>query len=160
MWKQKQLDWLSKPGIYKRECSDMCGVYSKLPSYTMHTFSHNMLKKLREDAYVDGTKRVAPIIDDEGFDALSLTVWYFDDGSLNRKYGTVTFATNGFAKEDVVRLIRFLSDRFEIIATAEPRRNNTFAIRINPTKTVRFFNVINSRRADFPTSMLYKLPSQ
>ena len=158
-WKKEMLGWLCDSELYKR-ASKGDGVYSKLPTYSLRTHSHPYLHELREQLYAEKIKRVAPIIESERFDELALAVWYFDDGSLNKRYGTVTLATNGFLEEDVVLLARCLGNKFGIETKLEPRRNNTLAIRVNATKTTRFFEVINRVSDILPRSMFYKLPSQ
>lgn len=158
-WKKKMLGWLCDSDLYKRK-SKGDGVYSKFPTYSLRTHSHPYFYKLREQLYAEKIKRVAPIIESEGFDDLALAVWYFDDGSLNKRYGTVTLATNSFLKEDVVLLVEFLRDKFEVDAILEPRRNNTLSIRVNTAKAARFFEVINRVSDILPKSMFYKLPSQ
>jgi hypothetical protein len=105
-------------------------------------------------------KRVSPIINSPFFDELSLAVWYFDDGSLNRSSGVVTFATNGFCLEDVLLLQNMMSERFGIESKIEPRRTSTFAIRVNRSKTKIFFKTLMSRLPVAPPSMEYKYPCQ
>lgn len=158
-WKQEMLGWLPFQEISRRESSDV-GVFSKLPTYTVRTHSHPYLKRLRKQCWDNGLKRVSPIIDSPFFNELSLAIWYFDDGSLNRNSGVVTFATNGFCLEDVHLLQTTMSDRFGIESKIEPRRTSTFAIRVNKSKTQKLFEVMMSRLPIAPPSMEYKYPCQ
>lgn len=158
-WKQSRLSWLCFENIRKRD-SDQTPPFSCLPTYTVRSHVHPYLKELRRKCWISGQKAVAPIIDSQFFNALSLAVWYLDDGSLNSKYGTVTFATNGFTRGDVNILIDRLAQRFNLEAKLEERRNDTFAIRINKSKTRLFFDIIQGVMPEPPESMCYKLPSQ
>lgn len=158
-WKQEKLGWLCFQDISRRESSGI-GVFSKLPSYTVRTHSHPYLKKLRAQCWRDGMKRVSAIINSPFFDGLSFAVWYFDDGSLNRSSGVVTFATNGFCLEDVHLLQNMMSERFGVESKVEPRRTSTFAIRVNKSQTQTLFKAMMSRLPVAPPSMEYKYPCQ
>lgn len=158
-WKYEKLDWLPLQEISRREPSDT-GVFSKLPTYTVRTHSHPYLKKLRKQCWVDGLKMVSPIIESPFFNELSLAIWYFDDGSLNKSSGVVTFATNGFCLEDVYLLQEMMLERFGIESKLEPRRASTFAIRINKSKTQKLFEAMMSKIPVAPPSVEYKYPCQ
>ena len=158
-WKQRKLDWLCFDSVSKKQAAEG-GVYSQLPTYTIRTHVHPYLKILRRDSWVDGVKRVSPFISSPVFDELALAVWYFDDGSLNKHSGVVTIATNGFCLEDVVLLREFLMDRFGIESKLEPRRKGTHSLRVNKSKTSKFFELITSRIKDIPPSMEHKIPCQ
>lgn len=158
-WIKKKLEWLAMPRLYKSERSHK-PPFSNLPTYTVRSHHHPFLKDLRERLWIDGEKRVSALLDQKYFDELSLAVWYFDDGSLNKSSGVVTFATNGFLFEDVELIRGFMLKRFCIETVLEPRRNNTYSIRINKTKTPQFFDLVKSRIKKAPPSMEYKIPSQ
>jgi hypothetical protein len=158
-WIKEKLGWLAMPKLYKSDRPHK-PPFSKLPTYSVRSHHHPFLKELREKLWINGEKRISSLLDRCYFDELSLAVWYFDDGSLNKNSGVVTFATNGFPVVDVELIREFMRERFDIQTVLEPRRNNTYSIRINKSKTPRFFDLIKSRIEKTPPSMEYKIPSQ
>ena len=54
-------------------------------------------------------------------------------------------------------LIDRLAQRFNLEAKLEERRNDTFVIRINKSKTRLFFDIIQGVMPEPPESMCYKL---
>ena len=67
------------------------------PSYSFSTINHPELTAMHALCYPGGRKRLSR---DwlEGLTPLSLAVWYLDDGSLNRRYGTIVLCTNCFSR--------------------------------------------------------------
>lgn len=157
---EKQLDYLkwklgvfsafvSTKELYRRESS----FRGNAPCYSFSTISHPYLAALHKLCYPNGKKGISQ----QWLDLLSpqaLAVWYLDDGSLNRRYGTVVLCTNCFSRAEQDLIIRYLHERWGIEAKLEPRRNNQFVIRINASQSKAFRSIIAPY---VPECMSYKL---
>lgn len=123
------------------------------PTYSFSTITHPYLLALRGLCYPDGVKRVSR---DwlELLSSLSLAVWYMDDGSLNRRYGTIVLCTNCFSFHEQTTMIEYFTNRLGIEPKIEPRRNGQFILRINASQRYRFLDLISPH---IPDCMSYKL---
>lgn len=123
------------------------------PTYTFSTINHPYLKELHDLCYPDGVKRVTWDWLDL-LSPLSLAVWYMDDGSLNKRYGTVVLCTNCFSLDEHATLIDFFVSRFGIEPKVEPRRNGQVCLRINASQSKAFRDIVAPH---IPDCMAYKL---
>lgn len=126
--------------------------FSQLRTFTTKTVVHPWIKDLRNQIYRQGKKRIDRLVLSE-ITPLALAVWYMDDGSINRTYGVITIATNGFVVDDVKAIVEWLSSSFGIPSVLEKRRSDTWAIRINRTKARAFLEIVSPH---IPDCMAYK----
>ena len=149
-WKRAEFDnYVVTKELY-RATRDFHG---NAPTYSFSTITHPYLLELRALCYPEGKKRVT---DQwlEQLTPLSLAVWYLDDGSLNRRYGTVTLCTNSFSYDEHLLMREFFRSRFGIDARIEPRRNGQFSLRINASQSKAFRALVAPH---VPDCMMYKL---
>ncbi len=149
-WKLSEFEnYVVTKQFYRRVVS----FHNNAPTYSFSTITHPYLKELHDLCYPDGVKRVSRELLCQ-LSALSLAVWYMDDGSRNRNRGTVVLCTNCFSYDEHVLMVDFFANRFNIEAKIEPRRNGQFALRINASQRHRFFDLIAPH---IPDCMAYKL---
>jgi hypothetical protein len=91
--------------------------------------------------------------------AVSLAYWIMDDLSYNKIKGTLNFFTDSYSKEDVLLLIRILTDKFNIsccLIEYKIRKdgNIKYRIRINKSSVL---SLIDLTRIYILPSMVYKL---
>jgi hypothetical protein len=91
--------------------------------------------------------------------AVSLAYWIMDDGSYNKIKGTLIFCTDSYSKEDVLLLIRILTDKFNLscgLTGYKIRKdgNMSYRIRINKSSMP---SLIDLTRIYILPSMVYKL---
>lgn len=149
-WKRSEFEnFVTTKTFYGRETV----FHGNAPIYSFSTICHPYLAQLHDLCYPGGVKTVSQDWLDL-LSPLSLAVWYMDDGSLNRRYGTVVLCTNSFSLDEHALLIAFFLDRFGIAAKAEPRRNGQFVLRINASQRRKFFDLVSPH---IPDCMAYKL---
>ena len=149
-WKRNEFqNFVVQPQYY---CSSR-EFHGNLPSYQFGTINHPYLTELHALCYGSGRKAVtAEWL--EQISPLSLAVWYMDDGSINKRYGTIVLCTNSFSNDGQLLIIDFLSERYGIKSVIEPRRNNQSVIRINASQRYRFLELVGPH---IPDCMSYKL---
>ena len=109
-------------------------------------------------------KKVVPMeYIDKHFSALSLAIWYLDDGTLT-KAGTeksksyrIVLATNSFSFEEVTYLAKLLLERFGIIARVTPWQGNCFVLRMFQTESAKLLKIVNDVLPEGLQCMEYKL---
>ena len=127
--------------------------HGNAPTHSFSTISHPFLTELRALCYPNGVKHVSR----EWLDLLSplsLAVWYMDDGSRNRRYGTVVLCTNCFPADEQAIIIEYFLSRYGIEPKVEPRRNGQSVLRINVSQTKAFLEIVAPH---IPECMSYKL---
>lgn len=87
--------------IYK--CADTISIYSK---------NSKCLIPYRNAFYPNGKKIIPISFIKDKFTAKSLSYWYMDDGSLDRKCHSYIFNTQCFTKENLEEFISFLNFKF------------------------------------------------
>jgi len=131
--------------------------FSKLGCYSYSSIAHPWFKSLRDFCYVNGRKTLSKEWLDQ-IDDVALAVWYMDDGSLNKRYGTIVFCTMGFSYEEHCLMQRWFSERWGIETKIEPRlkpgRETTFALRINASQSKKLLAIISRH---VPPCMQYKV---
>jgi hypothetical protein len=127
--------------------------YGNRTTFSFATISHPYLLELHELCYPAGKKTVSETWLSL-LSPLSLAVWYMDDGSLNKTYGTIVLCTNCFSIDEQSLMVKYFADTFGIEAKTEPRRNGQSVLRINASQRSRFFDVVAPH---IPDCMFYKL---
>jgi hypothetical protein len=149
-WKLAEFDNFVVTKDFYRSVREFRG---NAPTYTFSTITHPYLRALRDLCYPEGKKRVTmPWL--EQLTPLSLAVWFLDDGSRNRRYGTITLCTNSFSYDEQELMRSVFLSRFGLDARIEPRRNGQFNLRINASRAGAFLALIAPH---VPDCMVYKL---
>ena len=149
-WKLSEFEnFVVTKDFYKHSSS----FHGTSPTYSFSTITHPYLLELRTLCYPNGVKRISQ----EWLNLLtplSLAVWYMDDGSLNKRYGTIVLCTNCFSIEEHHIMIDYFSSHYGIEPKLEPRRNGQVVLRINASESRHFRNIISPY---MPVCMSYKL---
>ena len=149
-WKRSEFQNYVTQADYAVSVRDFHG---NKPVYSFSTISHPYLTELHDMCYATGKKDVTQEWCSL-LSPLSLAVWYMDDGSINKRYGTIVLCTNSFSNEGQLMLIDCLGSRFGVKAVLEPRRNNQTVLRINASQRHRFLELVSPH---IPDCMSYKL---
>lgn len=150
LWKLHAFDnFVTTKKLY-RSTRDFRG---NAPTYSFSTITHPEIEEARRLTYPDGTKRISKEWLDK-LSPLSLAVWYMDDGSLNKRYGTIVLCTNMFTLKEHQMMIDFFEERYSIHPKPEKRRNDQYVLRINASESKRFRSIIAEH---VPPCMDYKL---
>ncbi len=106
-WKHKELASLDPGPLY---------FYAKTqyPFWRFLTKPHPYLAELRESFYVEGKKVVPDKILELLDTPQSLAVWFMDDGTLDKRQGSILFETQCFSVEDIEKLKMCLQVNFGI----------------------------------------------
>lgn len=127
--------------------------HGNAPVHSFATISHPEITAFYHLTHPNGKK----LVTEEWLDLLSplsLAVWYMDDGSLNKRYGTIVLSTNAYSLPELSLMIDFFEKKYGLHAKLEKRRNDQYALRINASESKAFRSII----ADYvPTCMSYKL---
>ncbi len=84
------------------------------PFWRFVTRSHPYLVELRRLFYAEGRKGVPETIGSLLTHPKSLAVWFMDDGTCDRRQGSVLFETQSFGADHLDRLRDVLLDNFDI----------------------------------------------
>jgi hypothetical protein len=106
-WKHRELSDLQPSPLHKNDN----GGY---PFWRFVTRSHPHLIELRRLFYTGNTKVVPETIKVLLTHPKSLAVWFMDDGTCDRRQGSVLFETQSFGHGDLERLKMVLTDNFGI----------------------------------------------
>lgn len=157
---EKQLDYLKwKLGVFDRFVTTKTfGVayrdfHGNAPVYSFATVSHPEITEFYHFTHPDGKK----LVTEEWLDLLSplsLCVWYLDDGSLNKRYGTIVISTNSYSVAEQLLMIDFFERKYGLHPKLEKRRNEQYVLRINASESKAFRDII---RDYVPECMSYKL---
>lgn len=128
-------------------------IHNHAPVSSYHTICHSWLTELRKAFYPNNIKTVSLDWLNQ-VDELALAVWYMDDGSLNKRYGTMTFCTNGFTYDEHLLIQQWFLDRWCLPVVIENRRNNQYSIRVNSTVARTLREIL---RPYIPHCMSYKV---
>lgn len=109
-WKHRELVELKPSPLHTNDN----GGY---PFWRFVTRSHPYLMELRELFYVGKTKVVPETIGSLLTHPKSLAVWFMDDGTCDRRQGSVLFETQSFSPHDLELLKVVLNDNFGIRST-------------------------------------------
>lgn len=125
--------------------------------YSYNTIFHPFITEVRHLAYPDGVKTVTrPLLD--LVDENALAVWFMDDGSLNKRYGTMSISTNSFTYDENELIQSWFNEKFDIVTKIEKQVQRsgriTYSIRIN-AKPARGLRELLSPY--IPSCMRYKV---
>lgn len=135
----------------KRNMHEGIGGLREFISY--HTLGMPALTSIYHECYPENKKTVSQEWLDK-IDEFALAVWYMDDGSRNKRYGTLTFCTNGFSYSEHEIIVDWFEKRWGIPCVIENRRNHQFSIRINARHAPKLLALV---RPHVPSCMSYKL---
>ena len=148
-WKHEQLQSLMPSPLY--HC-----VKVKYPFCRFITKSHPYLIELRKVFYVNGKKVVPDHISDLLNTPLSLAVWFMDDGTVDKRRGSVLFETQSFSVEDIECLQECLLVNFDIKSNpVKSGRGRGFRLYVSIAQAIKLKAIIAPHVID---SMRYKLP--
>lgn len=120
---------------------------------TADSIQNVYFNQIRDYWYPDGIKIVP---EDLELNALSIAIWYMDDGSKNSKSNNCYFATDGFSIKDVEVLQNILLKQFNIESTIQLQKYRNNQPRLYIRK--RSFIILQELIKDYICpSMLYKL---
>lgn len=152
--KQKPyLDW--KAEIFHAWCLSKPHFHDKTRSWRLKTVSHPELTAYHSLFYIDGKKVVPQSIGKLLNSAISLAVWFMDDGTKGPANG-YTFNTQNFSREESETLVRVLKRNFGLEYVSIHRDKKYFRIYLKTNSVSHFENLI---RPYLIPSMLYKLHS-
>lgn len=106
-WKREALHELI-PGALHRNHNN------GYPFWRFVTKSHPDLAELRRLFYVDGKKIIPDNIQEMLVHPQSLAVWFMDDGTCDKRQGSMLFETQCFDASDVERLRETLQTNFDV----------------------------------------------
>ena len=150
-WKLNEFEnFVATPQFYQREATSGLG---HAPTYSFSTITHPYLSELHDLCYPNGKKRVTSAWLDQLSD-LSLAVWYMDDGSINRRYGTIVLCTNAIDEAGQLLIIDHFRSRYGLEIKRELRRRGQHVLRINASQRVQFLEIVSPH---IPDCMSYKL---
>ena len=109
-WKHQELRELQPGPLHQHDN----GGY---PFWRFVTRCHPYLAELRRLFYMNGRKVVPETIGTLFKHPESLAVWFMDDGTCDRRQGSILFETQCFGPEDLQRLQAVLWDNFGVKTT-------------------------------------------
>jgi len=147
-WKKSLLDEYELGGVvgkYLRVAERfIAGFYIQ---YVLKSKTHPIFSIFRDLYYPEGKKLICKE-DLVKLDEFGLAIWYMDDGSIwNRKARSscLVLYTNGFTKEDVHFLMKFLLNKWGIKSTYYKCENS---IRISSLDTPKFIEIVSPHIVD------------
>lgn len=157
---EKQIDYLLwkrdefAPFVTKKQLytSNRVSTLGGRPCYSFGTIVHPAISEAYSLCCSTGRKRISKEWLSRLSD-LSVAVWYMDDGSLNRRYHTVTLCTNAYSLDEHLLLVDFFKNKYNLDAKIESRRNGQFSIRINASQSRAFMDIVSPH---IPDCMKYK----
>ena len=81
------------------------------------TKTSSILNKWHETIYKDGRKCVPKHIKNLLSSPMSLAVWFMDDGTIDKRQGSILFETQSFYEDEINNLVSCLSCNFNLKAT-------------------------------------------
>lgn len=152
--KQKAyLDW--KAGIFHKWCLSQPHFNEKTKSWRLKTVSHPELTFYHSLFYPNGKKVIPESIDEIMRSALSLAVWFMDDGTKGPRNG-YTLNSQSFSQTDNEILINMLRQNFGLEQVSLHRDKKYYRIYIGSQSRLAFENLV---RLHMIPTMLYKLHS-
>ena len=119
------------------------------------TYSLAQLEPYWNAFYPHGKKRITELVCKWLRDPVSLAVWFMDDGSIkSKKHKGVFLNTQGFTKNDILKLQKALEQNFGIKSTTRMDKNRQ-QIYLGGTAGEKFCALINPYVIP---SMRYKIP--
>ena len=126
------------------------------PFWRFVTKCHPILKDLRSSFYRDGRKVVPDTIGELLVRPKSLAVWFMDDGTIDRRQGSVLFETQCFSTTDIERLREVLRVNFSLQASVHRSgRGRGYRLYIPVREAARLARIISPYVLP---ELRYKLP--
>ena len=119
-WKRKKLKDLAPSAIYHG--------YGKYPFYRFVTKTHPYLEELREKLYREGTKTIPQDIKGIIKTSLELAIYFMDDGTIDKRRGSILFETQSFSNLQIRRLAKCLRENFDLKSTIHNSGNRARCI--------------------------------
>lgn len=125
-------------------------------NYRFSTVSSGSFRFYGQQFYKKDGKKIIPKLISKMLSPLVLAVWFMDDGSIkSNKHKALVIHTQSFTKEDLIRIIQVLENKYGIKSTLRSRdTGGGYAIYIL-SKTVN--KLIDLVKSYFLPSMRYKL---
>ena len=120
--------------------------------FRFRTFAHPFFSDLRKEFYPEARKIVTKYILDK-LSALSVAVWFMDDGTNLGQGSTFRFSTCSFSDEEHERIIAFFSKKFDI-RTLVSYYDGYPILRVYKDDKRQFVDLIKSH---IPRCMQYKV---
>lgn len=158
MWKKNRLNNFVTDK-YPEEINKLgTNSFSQGLHYRFYTITHDALKTLRNEFYdEEGNKKVEYF----RLTPLSLAAWYYDDGDLHKRSGTIRLHTESFSIQSIHVLTTMLKDSFDISSNIRSKKakwngvekeyNIIYINRRNASKLIDIVSAYNI------TGMEYKL---
>lgn len=143
------------------ECHSCSGYYVSGFGTNMKRASsipNNVITALRKKWYVRGKKRVPRSLG--WMDDFAVAKWYMDDGSLahnDEQQDRALFATNGFTKNEVMRLGRRLTELYGVDCTTYYSKG--WCLRVNAGRNGEIDKLWEAIAPHIVSCMRYKLPT-
>jgi hypothetical protein len=156
-WKKEKLSPFVIMDI--REDSNYKGFGGKTSTLlSFNTVSHPFYNEFHDELYVNKIKTISFQYLTH-IDELALAVWFMDDGSLNKRYGTMSLATDCFSYDEHLILQQWFYERWNLKVMIEPKKrrdgNYVFNVRFNAATSARQLRNILS--PFIPSCMDYKI---
>ena len=129
---------------------------AKYPHWRFVTRTHPTLAELRKLFYVDGVKHVPEEISKLLNTPRALAVYFMDDGTQDKRYGTLRFETQSYTSESIERIQRCFEVNFGI-QTRVHRSGLGRGLRVyvSASEALKLAQIV---QPFLVTSMKYKLP--
>lgn len=144
-------DWVLTPPRLREVKSPSGRVYRNI---VFSTLSHPAFRFYAHQFYRDG-KRVVPKLINKWLTPKTLAYWFMDDGSIKSKQSKgVIFNTQGYPRQDVLKLVKALESRFRL--EAKPRyQKEGYQIYVSGKSYEIFKSLVSSHLLP---EMKYKIP--
>ena len=126
------------------------------------TLKYHLFNWVRDDFYKKIDNKYIKIVPKNSYENLTeigLAFWIMDDGSYNKIKQNLILCTDSYSKEDVLKLINILKNKFNLscgLVKTIKNKQGKFKYRIRINK-ISIPHLINLTKNHFITSMLYKL---
>lgn len=148
------------PKVINRKFNKLTNTLRKDISFS--TLKYSNFNWVIEDFYVKINNKNIKIIPKNSYErltAVSLAYWIMDDGSFNKTKSQLILCTDSYSKEDVLYLIKILTDKFQLscgLINYKKTKSGKFSYRIRINKT-SMQSLITLIKPYIIPSMLYKL---
>lgn len=148
-WKYEELSSLLPSPMY----------FYKNGKYSFWRFvtrSHPFLEELRKIFYINRKKHIPDNIGKYLNNPLSLAVWFMDDGTCDKRQGSILFETQCFCREDIEKLKECLVTNFKLNTSIHKSgKNRGLRLYLSVKEARKFRDIVEP----FVLSeMKYKLP--
>ena len=147
-WKHEELYLLSPSPMYFYD--------GKYPFWRFVTRSHPFLEEFRRIFYINGKKCIPDDINRYLNNPLTLAVWFMDDGTCDKRQGSILFETQCFCQQDIEKLKDCLAVNFGLNATFHKSgKGRGFRLYLSVKEALKFKGIVEPFVLP---KMRYKLP--